>query len=567
MTKQPAGQKLRLGLLALAGWGLLMGVSLAAPRPPLPSARTNTTTPSNALACAPAGPVVYANDFEGTVGPEWSNTSVDIAPGGRRFLGQFGSEAVSLALTCLPAHELVIVSFDLYVIRSWDGNMITRPSSGAIVGPDVWGMSVDGGPTLLQTTFTNWPDFSQAYPGAYPGGDYASQAGAAEINALGYTYVNLPMDAVYRLSFSSAHSAGSIQFDFYAAGLQPLSDESWGIDNIEVTATALNRLYLPLMLRDFSGPASTPPPATDTPTVTYAPTHTLTPTPTSTSTPTATPTQTSTPSVTSTATRTSTPTPVATDTPSTTPTATRTSTSTSTQTPSTTPIVDCTQFLLGTFTQTDTGGGLPKPRVQINVTNGSSQDTTITALTFIWTVYDSANPGQILDAIRWPDTATTLNGTDDLNSPTTWSGSAALTAGQTGVLAFDYKNTDAAWPGIVTPQDFGLDLVLGNGCVLSVTVQPTSTSTLPPATPTPSATSVPTSTSTRTSTPTYTPSKTLTATSTPPIPTTTSTPTVTASVAITETPTSTTSPQPCPYSPDDPNYYLCFQTPPPTISP
>jgi hypothetical protein len=38
---------------------------------------------------------VYSNDFEGVVGPEWSNTSTDVTPkGARRFLGRFGNDAI-----------------------------------------------------------------------------------------------------------------------------------------------------------------------------------------------------------------------------------------------------------------------------------------------------------------------------------------------------------------------------------------------------------------------------------------------------------------------------------------
>jgi len=191
--------------------------------------------------------------------------------------------------------------------------------------------------------------------------------------------------------------------------------------------------------------------------------------------------------------------------------------------------------------------------VEINVINGSSQDTTITALTFIWTVYDSVNPGQILDAIRWPNTATTLTGTDDSNSPTTWSGSVALTTGQTGVLSFDFKNADAAWPGNVTPQDFGLNLTLGNGCILSVAAQATSTPTWTP-------------TGLSTATPTATPTATLTTMATA-IATWTPSPTITQTPTRTNTPTKTPTPVTCPYAPDDPNFYLCFLTPPPTSWP
>ena len=39
--------------------------------------------------------VLYSNDFEGTVGNEWSHTSIDTTPiGNRNFLGEFNPETV-----------------------------------------------------------------------------------------------------------------------------------------------------------------------------------------------------------------------------------------------------------------------------------------------------------------------------------------------------------------------------------------------------------------------------------------------------------------------------------------
>jgi len=76
------------------------------------------------IALVPASGMFYFNNFEGAVGSEWSNTSTDITPvKARRFLGQFGNETVSLALAGLPSHEYLTVSFDLFLIRSWDGNV------------------------------------------------------------------------------------------------------------------------------------------------------------------------------------------------------------------------------------------------------------------------------------------------------------------------------------------------------------------------------------------------------------------------------------------------------------
>ena len=175
---------------------------------------------------------IYSNDFEGAVGPEWSNTSVNTTPAGaRRFLGQFGNETVSLDLTNLPPHTQATVSFDLFIIRSWDGG------AGPDVfetGPDVWDLSVSGGPTLSHTTFANHPWQRQAYPGTHPGGNNPARTGATENNTLGYRFDNEPMEAVYRLSFNFDHSGSALVLNFSGSGLQDLGDESWGLDNVVV---------------------------------------------------------------------------------------------------------------------------------------------------------------------------------------------------------------------------------------------------------------------------------------------------------------------------------------------
>jgi hypothetical protein len=292
MTGQPIHHALRLGAFALLYCVVVGSAAPAAARPVLPSA------------CAP-GPPVYSSDFEGAIGPEWSNAATDIAPSGRRFLGQFGNEAVTLALTCLPEHTAISLSFDLYLIRSWDGNNAFNPSSGEVIGPDVWELRVDGGPALLRTTFANWQwaNYRQAYPGAYPGGDYAPRTGASENDSLGYQLSGAALDAVYRLTFAFPHSGNSLSMIFSASGLQVLADESWGIDNLRVNA-AVPGLYLPLVADDFAAAASTPPTGTPTPTASSSPAWTLTPshtpTATRTATPTPSPTRTSTPTQTST---------------------------------------------------------------------------------------------------------------------------------------------------------------------------------------------------------------------------------------------------------------------------
>ena len=104
------------------------------------------------------------------------------SPNGReRFLGEFGGppvgrpgdpdwnrtrvdQTVILALKNLGAHTRAAVSFDLYILKSWDGNS-RQP------GPDQFMARVSGGPVLLDATFSNNPNVRydgsyQSYPGS-----------------------------------------------------------------------------------------------------------------------------------------------------------------------------------------------------------------------------------------------------------------------------------------------------------------------------------------------------------------------------------------------------------------
>jgi hypothetical protein len=151
----------------------------------------------------------------------------------------------------------VTVSFDLYILRSWDGNQILFPGTGIEVGPDEWTFDADS-ETLLHTSFSNWDDlaFLQSYPGAYPDDSYLARSGAVENNTLGYIFSGTgnPMDAVYHLTFEFTHTSGPMVLDFTGIGLQePFEDESWGLDNVVVIIGTIpsqnTQIYLPAVMR------------------------------------------------------------------------------------------------------------------------------------------------------------------------------------------------------------------------------------------------------------------------------------------------------------------------------
>jgi hypothetical protein len=169
---------------------------------------------------------VLFEDFESGVGPGWSSDSTSVTPvSGRTYLGQFENTQAVLNLDGLLRHEEVRIEFDLYLRGSWDGNSTSR-------GPDVWTLDVDGGPTLLETTFAN-QDHPQAYPDSYPAGSHPRHTGASEVNTLGDSRPG--GDSVYHLSCAFEHDDDSLQFAFGAAGLEGGGNETWGLDNMRVS--------------------------------------------------------------------------------------------------------------------------------------------------------------------------------------------------------------------------------------------------------------------------------------------------------------------------------------------
>ncbi|MEQ8962132.1 MAG: hypothetical protein RLP02_30105, partial [Coleofasciculus sp. C2-GNP5-27] len=214
------------------------------PTPPEPPTIISTAT-------------VYNNDFEGEVDSEWSNTSTSRTPiGNRGFLGEFNSDTVSLKLDNLPAHTQATVTFDLFLIRSWDGNRTN-------FGPDIWMLRGANNQTLIQTSFTH-EGFTQAYPGSFPYDDYSQGTGVVETNTLGYRFGFPPApldpkDSVYNISHTFPHTGNSLELTFSADMTEDIDDESWGLDNVTVLVQQ----------------TSTPPNLPSSPTLPDAPTFTV----------------------------------------------------------------------------------------------------------------------------------------------------------------------------------------------------------------------------------------------------------------------------------------------------
>ena len=196
--------------------------------------------------------LVYQNDFETPAGAEWCNPTRTTAPNGQTFLGEFGNQTACLDISGLPTHDWVRATFDIYILRSWEGS---EPKPGhPELAPDIWNFVADG-LARFTTTFANQTGFGQQFPGSLPGPtQYPLQTGASAVNSLGYTFAGSPMDATYHIELLFSHSAGALHLDFLASGLQGLEDESWGLDNLSLTIYPMkslyaNQVYLPMLKR------------------------------------------------------------------------------------------------------------------------------------------------------------------------------------------------------------------------------------------------------------------------------------------------------------------------------
>jgi hypothetical protein len=230
----------------------------------------------------------YSADFEASqnpVGPEWSmgaisgsalplsrTNAADSNPAllHTHFLGDFGGkDDVKLKLKLPQNVGAVTLSFDVYLLRTWDGNdptPIAHARSGEpdkLGGPDIFGYGYNGN-TLLAASFSHGAGLQTYCPGraspcvapanGFPGDptfDYPllDKLGYAVVldphdTSPGVPQVGDPMSMVYHLTSTIPYTGSDITFDFFSSGLQVhnlategvarLSDESWGLDNVKV---------------------------------------------------------------------------------------------------------------------------------------------------------------------------------------------------------------------------------------------------------------------------------------------------------------------------------------------
>ena len=185
--------------------------------------------------------IVYTNDFEnnnlsgikdGIITP-YNNTSV---------LGQFNNGGFELSVNNLSRHQLITITFDLYIHDSWDGNKLTPD------GPDIWRMLVDNN-IFIDATFSNDACSGggfcppQSYPFNYPNNYNNPKTGAYRVDLPGVCHL-INGTSMYKITKTFKHTNSAMILQCLDKLVQPNSpdpkcDESWSVDNIIVKAITL----------------------------------------------------------------------------------------------------------------------------------------------------------------------------------------------------------------------------------------------------------------------------------------------------------------------------------------
>ena len=190
--------------------------------------------------------LVYTNDFESSnlTGIEKGTVSQF---NGSNVLGMYNKGYFTLSLSSLPSHDLITISFDLYIHDTWDGN---KPPPD---GPDIWQMIVDGN-TYVNTTFSNDPcpkgNFCspQSYPFDYPSSYNNPKTGSFRVDLPGVcSHAGIiGWTTQYKITKTFRHSNNSLVLQCLDKLVQSngpdnlqLCDESWSIDNIRIQASKL----------------------------------------------------------------------------------------------------------------------------------------------------------------------------------------------------------------------------------------------------------------------------------------------------------------------------------------
>jgi hypothetical protein len=168
---------------------------------------------------------------------KWATSPGSSLQAATTFLGTYSTEVVSLSIP--EGMSSLNISFDLYIIGSWDG------AGKQNWGSDRWQLEVQRGDAapenVFHTSFANQGTKPQNYPRQITdGGMSPAGFGAVAVNSLGYSPMGHPTDmgdTVYHMSFTVSNpAAGAVKFLFHmTTANQGDNDEIWGLNNVLVS--------------------------------------------------------------------------------------------------------------------------------------------------------------------------------------------------------------------------------------------------------------------------------------------------------------------------------------------
>ena len=190
----------------------------------------------------------FSTDFNSGVPAEFSGVTSSEGVQGYAGLGTdlnvFGGDflrnsdvsgtATTLALTNLPAHDSISLSYLLAIIDSWDG-------IGCHAGPDSFNVTVDG-LSIFTEVFVNHVCGAQTY--VPPAGVELARIEQLGFNPLADGYHD---DSAYDIGLDPAfqnipHTSSTLTIEWFASGplWQGSTDESWAIDNVQIFVHGVN---------------------------------------------------------------------------------------------------------------------------------------------------------------------------------------------------------------------------------------------------------------------------------------------------------------------------------------
>ncbi len=171
----------------------------------------------------------YSQDFQTLSYPNW-NTNSSINYSGSRILGPFANDSITLNLTGLATHDSVLVTFDLFIHDTWEGDCSSN-------GPDRFRFK-NGNTNVINTTFSNTTGCNQAFSASGLPGSFPPKSGASGINLLNRCQPGATTTK-YTITRRFRHTSSDLALS-WIGDLRDLVDnstkcnESWSIDNLNI---------------------------------------------------------------------------------------------------------------------------------------------------------------------------------------------------------------------------------------------------------------------------------------------------------------------------------------------